>query len=171
MNEDNIFQLTDARHARNANAINGTNNGPAKHLAERDARLTAEHEAREAFAAELERRSGGAKGVVIAELRSDDSDLMSDYHGHKTTRTVVIGFSKTPRALFGNMRKAAGTFEETAHLSGAKVSHFEHRENYSMGGGNFLKDGSRHDDGWTVVIRPIEWVTTPCEFAPGTEVK
>lgn len=33
---------------------------------------------------------------------------------------------------------------------------FEHRENYSMGGGNYLKAGSRHSNGWTVFSRAID---------------
>jgi hypothetical protein len=32
---------------------------------------------------------------------------------------------------------------------------FEHSENYSMGGGNYLKAGSRHASGWTVFSRSI----------------
>ncbi len=119
------------------------------------------------FAAELERRiPAGFKGVVIAELREDDSDSMSDYWGHNNTRSVVIGFTKTSRNNFNNMRKAAAKFAPTADLATAGKD-AEHRENYSMGGGYYLKAGNRHSDGWAIKILDVKYATTnPMEFSP-----
>ena len=118
------------------------------------------------FVAELERRiPAGFRGVVIAELREDDSDSMSDYWGHNNTRSVVIGFTKTSRNNFNNMRKAAAKFAPTADLATAGKD-AEHRENYSMGGGYYLKAGNRHSDGWAIKIQGVKYTTNPMEFSP-----
>ncbi|KAA6313462.1 hypothetical protein EZS27_035769 [termite gut metagenome] len=34
-----------------------------------------------------------AQAVIIAEKRQNESDTMTDYYGHSTTRTVILGFS------------------------------------------------------------------------------
>ena len=90
-----------------------------------------------------------AKGVIVAELREDRSDSMTDYYGSTTKRTVILGFSKHTRDLFPELRKHAATFEPTRDLATAPES-VEHREKYSMGGGFYLKDGFRHSDGWQI---------------------
>lgn len=96
-----------------------------------------------------------AKAALFAEHVEDDSDLQSDYFGHKTTRTVFLGWSKHERDIFPEMRKAAANFPETAHLVGAGPE-AEHREKYSMGGGYYLKaESSRHSTGWSVCKRPL----------------
>lgn len=130
--------------------------------AERAERIVAER----AFKAKLAELAGANKGVVVAEYRVDDSDSQSDYWGHKTAGRVILGFTKTDRNHFGNMRKHAATWENTAHLATAPKS-AEHRENWSMGGGYYLKDGSRHGTGWYVSIESMEWVGL-AEFAPAT---
>lgn len=207
------------------------------------ARLAAirEEEHRERQAKEAENKAAaqrlippGAKAVIISELNEDQSDMMTDYHGHKTLRQVVIGWRFTDRESFAALRKAAAEFPETAHLGPGRdrwsafvawdhdcdkrpadvfliddhnhywkgsgvpkhflpdgflqnpdeqygnrpcavfpteaeldawiaerpapagtewrknCDSFEHRENYSMGAGNYLKDGSRDRDGWGV---------------------
>jgi len=114
--------------------------------------------AREKAAADLVRYAPTwAKAAIIAELVEDQSDSMTDYHGHKTLRTVVIGWSKHERDLFPEMRKAAATFPETAHLADAPES-AEHREKYSMGAGYYLKTGWRDSSGWGVKKRRISWL-------------
>lgn len=158
----------------------------------------------------------GADRVIVAKFRVDESDLNSDYWGHRTTREVVIGFGRGKRESFAQLRKAAAAFKPTAdygpgrgrwfatptlgadcvcggllyaggrspwhdsdkagplptraaaeaHAAGITLDpimvdgklvpivwqisedQIEHRENYSMGGGNYLGD-SRHS-GWTV---------------------
>ncbi len=95
-----------------------------------------------------------ARAVLVAEYRQDESDLMTDYWGSRTLRRVVLAWSSHTRNLFPEMRKAAALFEETAHLADAPAE-AEHRENYSMGGGNYLKAGGRHSTGWSVRKRVI----------------
>ena len=91
----------------------------------------------------------GATTAIVAEYNVDDSDSQSDYYGHTNRKTVLIGWRFTKRESFKTLRKTAGMFGPTAHLQTADDS-AEHRENYSMGGGNYLKDGNRHSTGWTV---------------------
>jgi predicted RNA methylase len=90
-----------------------------------------------------------AKAVIVAELEQDDCDSMSDYYNTKTTKTVILGFSKHTRDLFSEMRAAARNYPETANLADAPKE-VEHREKYSMGAGYYLKDGHRYNSGWTV---------------------
>lgn len=96
-----------------------------------------------------EKTPSWAKAVICAELVSDRSDLMSDYHGSTTTRTVILGFSPHARDVFSELRKFAATFKETADLATASEK-AEHREKYSMGAGYYLKNGFRDSDGWQV---------------------
>lgn len=179
----------------------------------------------------------GAKRIIWAQSDEDDSDIMTDYHNHKTTRSVVIGFATASRESFPALRKAAAMFPPTSHLApgrdcwalnlawdhnsydseaaGAWLKNsghyykgsflpvhfwkdqfgfesfgespkfateaeidafisanpplagcrwdkdcrsFEHRENYSMGGGNYLKDGHRDSTGWKVSSDPVEYL-------------
>ena len=90
-----------------------------------------------------------AQAAIVAEQVKDQSDSMTDYFGHTTLRTVIIGFSRHTRDLFPELRKCAATFPETAHLTDAPES-AEHREKYSMGHGYYLKSGWRDSDGWSV---------------------
>jgi hypothetical protein len=90
-----------------------------------------------------------AKAVIVAELVADRSDSMTDYFGSTSTRRIILGFSTHTRDLFPEMRKAARNHADTAHLADAD-DRAEHRQKYSMGGGFFLKGGSRHSDGWKV---------------------
>ncbi len=96
-----------------------------------------------------------AKSILVATYSEDDSDSMTDYHGAKNYRHVVIGFSKHNRDLFPEMRKAAAGFKPTQHLATAPES-AEHREKYSMGGGYYLKDGYRYSTGWQVCKEHID---------------
>ena len=98
-----------------------------------------------------------AKAALVAELHEDDSDSMSDYHNHKTKRRVIIGWSRHERDLFPEMRKAAASFPETAHLADAPES-AEHREKYSMGAGFYLKTGWRDSSGWCVKKCRVKWL-------------
>lgn len=90
-----------------------------------------------------------AKAVIIAQLKVDKCDAMTDYFGSSTSETVILAFSRHTRDLFPEMRKAALNFEATASLADGPKD-FEHREKWSMGGGYYLKDGWRHRDGWQV---------------------
>ncbi len=109
-----------------------------------------EGKARAAFEADAATRiPSWAKAVIVAELVKDDSDSMTDYFNSKTTRRVILAFSKHTRDLFSEMRAAARNHAETAFLADAPES-AEHREKYSMGAGYYLKKGYRHNDGWKI---------------------
>lgn len=90
-----------------------------------------------------------AKAVIVAELKHDETDTMTDYFGSSTSRTIILAFSAHTRDLFPEMRKAAKNHANTAHLADAPDS-AENRQKYSMGGGYFLKDGGRHSTGWKI---------------------
>lgn len=63
----------------------------------------------------------GFKSVIIAELVKDDCDLMTDYFATSNVGLpMILGFSKHNRDLFPEMRKAADTWAETAHLGVGK---------------------------------------------------
>lgn len=62
----------------------------------------------------------GVVSVIVAELRKDESDIQSDYHGHSTEDTLYLAFSSHDRDLFPEMRKAADKSEHTAHLGVGK---------------------------------------------------
>lgn len=151
----------------------------------------------------MAKRPPKAAALIVAELNEDASDLMTDYHGHKTTRRVAIGWRTGKRESFKQLRAAAATFPETAHLGPGRdvwyvtqqdengqhrpidadgrfayygsraeftteaeavafirsnyLAHaqthcesVEHRENWSMGAGNYLKAGSDDSTGWRV---------------------
>ena len=78
-----------------------------------------------------------AQGVIVARLKQDDSDSMTDYYASSVQRTVIIGFSKHKRDIFSEMRKHASNFEDTAYLAEFNAE-YEHREKYSMGDGYYL---------------------------------
>lgn len=89
-----------------------------------------------------------SKAVIIAELLENKCGHNDDYYGSATKRRVLLSFSKHTRNLFPEMRKAASVFEPTAYLATADEK-AEHRENYSMGRGTYLMQGSTYG-GWRV---------------------
>lgn len=118
---------------------------------------------RAAMALEIDqRRPAWASSAIIAELVQDDSDSMTDYFNSVTRRTVILAWSLHDRDLFPEMRKAAATFAETAELASAPAN-AEHREKYSMGGGYYLKAGSRHSSGWRVSKTRVDWLKGRCD--------
>lgn len=96
----------------------------------------------------------GAKGYLIAEHRKNESDSMTDYFSYRVTQTVFLGFSKSDRNSFVEMRKLAATFTETAHLAGS--GGVEHRENYSGGEGYYLGGPSSYS-GWVIRKRSLKY--------------
>lgn len=89
-----------------------------------------------------------AKGYLVAEYHKDKSDPMTDYFAYVVTETVLLGFSKSDRNNFSEMRKLAATFPETAHLAGSEG--VEHRENYSGGLGYYLSRNCGRHSGWVI---------------------
>lgn len=86
-----------------------------------------------------------AKAAIVARLLKDESDSQADYFGGSVVDKRVLGFSKSDRNDFSEMRKFAALFEGTAHL--VEKEH-ENRENYSGGGGYYL--GTHRYHGWQV---------------------
>lgn len=95
-----------------------------------------------------------AKGCLVAELRRNESDSMTDYFAYSVTKKVLLGFSKSNRNNFREMRKAAAAFPQTAHLAGSEG--VEHRENYTGGSGYYLGGPSSYS-GWTVRKYGLPW--------------
>lgn len=71
---------------------------------------------------------------------------MTDYFAHSVTRRVLLGFSKSDRNNFREMRKLAATFGPTKKLA---TEGQENRENYTGGSGYYLS-GDRSRSGWTI---------------------
>jgi len=93
-----------------------------------------------------------AKAYLLAELREDVSDTQQDYWGHRVRQTVLLGFSKSDRNSFPEMRKLAALYPPTAHLA---TEGTEHRENYAGGGGYYL--GLRRHAGWVIFKRHLKY--------------
>lgn len=93
-----------------------------------------------------------ALGVIVARLKQDDSDRMTDYYAHSTQRSVILGFSKHKRDIFSEMRKHASNFDETAYLAEPNED-YEHRKKYSMGDGYYLGKSKYH--GWIIEKAPV----------------
>lgn len=110
-----------------------------------------------------------AKAAIVAELDRDDCDSMTDYFATHVERSVLIGWSRSTRDNFGEMRAAvaACTLQEVKHLAeppdvdsnGRKRTAEnagwwhpadEHREKHSMGHGYYLKAEHRYRSGWVV---------------------
>jgi predicted RNA methylase len=133
--------------------------------AARDAEIDARQAAASALLEQVKAKApAGTKALIYAEYHQDTSDPMTDHFGSRVTRTVAIGFRSSSREDFRALRAAAGRFAETAHLAdGADV---EHRENYSMGGGNFLSDHGSSDSGTGWVVRSRDF---PCAHVSLTQ--
>jgi hypothetical protein len=134
-------------------------------MAARDAKDRAERDARAAVLAQVMGKAPrGAQALIYAEYHEDRSDPMTDYFSSATTRTVAIGFRFSSREDFRALRAAAAQFPETAHIAADPDA--EHRENYSMGGGNYLSDhgSSRGGTGWVVKSRSF-----PCNHVHLTQ--
>jgi predicted RNA methylase len=144
--------------------------------AEEDAKLTAVREAQTAereaaqsasaalLAQVMSKAPAGAKALIYAELHQDVSDPQTDYFGTRVTRTVAIGFRTSSREDFKALRAAAGSFPETAGMAADPDA--EHRDNHSMGAGNYLSDHgwAGSGSGWLVRSRDI-----PCTYLSLTE--
>jgi len=73
-----------------------------------------------------EKKPAWAQAAIIAELREDESDIYTDYHGSSTVREVIIGWSKHKKDLFPEMRKAAAAcgMEELKELGPGCDKHY-----------------------------------------------
>lgn len=57
-----------------------------------------------------------AKAVIVAHCAVDKSDAMTDYFHVQDGAFHVLAWSRHTRDRFDEMRKAAATFPQTAHL-------------------------------------------------------
>lgn len=148
----------------------------------RAAEYRAAQEAQEAILGQaMAKAPAGAQALIIAELHQDESDAMTDYFNSRVLRTVAIGFRTGSREDFRQLRAAAAAFPETAHMASEETlaawhdangnrrhhqDHLEHRDNWSMGGGNYLSDhdSANYGTGWVVRSRPL-----PCSHVSLTE--
>lgn len=91
-------------------------------------------------------RMPGAVGFITASYMVDDTDLMTDYFGSHSERTVILAWTQKKREDFREMRNAClnCTIPEVRDLAETGE---EHRENYSGGEGYFL--GNKRA-GWKV---------------------
>lgn len=69
------------------------------------------------------------QGVIIANFNETESDPSDECHTTSKVRTVILGFSANSRNGFGELRKAAANFPETAHLAEYNPM-YEHRYPY-----------------------------------------
>ncbi len=89
-----------------------------------------------------------AKALIIAELHKDESDVMTDYFSHSTTKIIILGWSKHTRDLFPEMRKHAEKLPETAHLGRGKGLFTPvvviDSDNFCSGGAYYYKGSRSH---------------------------
>lgn len=116
----------------------------------------------------------GATHVIIASMRRDESDGMTDYYGYSTERTIILAFSNHKRDIFSEMRKAclncdipevrehatAPTVDSSGNERTEENKSYwspkdEHREKYSMGAGHYL--GASKYSGWVISKTSIEY--------------
>lgn len=95
----------------------------------------------------------GVTHVIVAELRENTSDPMTDYFGYITVKTVYLAWSRHDRNLFDEMRKAAANGSPEIAVLSENNSNMEHRENYSGGSGMYL--GESKYFGWIIRKRRV----------------
>ena len=101
----------------------------AKEDTEAKVRAKDEHDRIAAIGAERLRRimPDNVQGVIVAELnKTEYTDHTCECRETTSVRTVILGFSTTPRNGFGELRKAARNLPETAYLTEYNKD-YEHR--------------------------------------------
>ena len=88
--------------------------------------------------------------LETAALLTKAREKKAEKERQRNEHTVILGFSTHTRNLFSEMRKYAANFEGTAYLA-ENDKEYEHRENYSMGGGMYLERNKY--SGWTISKR------------------
>ena len=109
------------------------------------------------------KKHGMPRGVLIARLEKDESDVQTDYFSSRTVRTVILAFSKHRRNNFKEFRKAAicSDIPEIQKLATAPAS-WEQRENYSMGSGYYLAQDNY--SGWQIRKIPVDTMDHLIQF-------
>lgn len=115
---------------------------------QRNAEQAAKQQARRvAWEAVVVKAPAGAQAVIVATEHEDTSEPMTDYFASKDVRSVAIGWRFSKRESFEKLRAAAASFGPTADLATPAA---EHRDNYSMGTGNYLGQNPNWGSGWSV---------------------
>jgi len=118
-------------------------------------------------------RPDWAKAYIVAVHQQNESDSMTDYFSARETRVVLLGFSKSTRENFSEMRKLAAKFPFVAHLSEEGE---EHREKDTGGHGYYLAGRGGWYSGWIVRKECIgqdggpEWHKEGLELGPCMEL-
>jgi hypothetical protein len=96
-----------------------------------------------------ENKPEGSVCVIVAQLKKDESDPMTDYFNSSTSKEIILAFSMHKRDLFSEMRKAALNcdIEDVRSLADAPKE-YENREKWSMGAGYYL--GKSKYSGWII---------------------
>lgn len=129
-------------------------------------RVTELRNSRDARFREL--RPEWAKAYVVAVLQKNESDPMTDYYSASETRVVLLGFSKSTRENFSEMRKLAAKFPFVAHLSEEGE---EHRERYTGGHGYYLAGRGGWYSGWIIRKERIGQDGSPEGHREGLELE
>lgn len=182
--------LPEARQSRRVDDQRRTPEEDAELKAKAAERAAAEQADREdanaVLAGVLAKAPASAKALIIAEYHEDTSDSQTDYQGSQVMCTVAIGFRYSSREDFAALRAAAAQFPDTAHMASddtlaawleaqgsrpGSVGPLEHRENYSMGSGNYLSDhgSARGGTGWVVRSADLggRWLHLTEDAIPG----
>ena len=108
-----------------------------------------------------------SQAVIYAELRQDDSDSQTDYFSSSAVKKILLGFAKSNRNNFSELRKFALTYDDTKHLA---TEGKEYRQNYSGGHGYFLAGERSHYSSW--LIQKSSYLgTTDIDFSHYLETK
>ena len=151
LNEVSVMQ-TRKQVAYSAEQIRMTKERSNKAINDFNEEAKHEYQARtEAFQASIQVPSW-ANAVIVATFTEHDdegSDPYDDYYQSKTTRTIILAWSKHTRMLFPELRKASLNHADTCYMSNKEQSK-EHRQHYSMGAGYFLTDNDYIRNGWHI---------------------
>ena len=149
-------------------------------MAARDAEYEAQRDAQNAVLEQVMAKAPrGAKALIYAEYHEDTSDPMTDYHGSRTTRPLRSASgpahvrtsarsaplrprSPRPRTWPAMRRSPPGSRRYELRV----YRQLEHRDNYSMGAGNYLSD---HDAANTVRAGLSGARDFPCKWVHLTE--
>lgn len=100
----------------------------------------------------LAKKPAWAGALVVAYYEEDACDPQTDYFATTRKRALILGFRSGSREDFKQLRALAAKQPETADLD---CDEAEHRDNYSMGRGNYLKLAGRYSTGWYVKSVPF----------------
>jgi len=103
------------------------------------------------FQASLQVPSWANAAIITTYTVHDEitSDHYSDYYQSKTTRTIILAWSKHTRMSFPELRKACLNHADTCYMNNKEQSK-EHRQHYSMRAGYFLTDNDYIRNGWHI---------------------